>query len=164
MKKIYSFLVAMLFSVVAFAYDVYIDGICYNLDTENKTAEVTYRLSSENNYSGMKSCTIPSTIFDRSQTYRVTSIGEKAFIYCSSLVSIEIPNSVTSIGKNAFAECTSLSSIKIPNSITLIEYGAFAKCASLSSVKIPNSVTSIGDYAFYGCSSLASIEIPNSVT
>ena len=45
MKKFYSFLVVMLLSVVAFAYDVEIDGIYYNLDMENKTAEVTSRIS-----------------------------------------------------------------------------------------------------------------------
>ena len=43
MKKFYSFLFAMLFSVVAFAYDAEINGIYYDFDYENMTAKVTYK-------------------------------------------------------------------------------------------------------------------------
>lgn len=64
----------------------------------------------------------------------VTSIGDKAFYFCTSLTSVTIPNSVTSIGDDAFDLCT-----------------------SLTSVTIPDSVTSIGDYAFLVCSSLTDV-------
>ncbi len=87
----------------------------------------------------------------------VTSIGEYAFSYCSSLTSIEIPNSVTSIRGYAFYNCSSLTSITIPNSVTSIGAYAFYGCSSLTSVTIPNSVTSIGKFAFENCSSLKSV-------
>ena len=93
----------------------------------------------------------------------VTSIGDYAFIYCSSVTSVTIPNSVTSIGDGSFHGCSSLTSVTIPNSVTSIGGDAFLGCSSLTSVTIPNSVTSIGDAAFRGCSSLTSITIPNSV-
>ena len=35
----------------------------------------------------------------------VTSIGNEAFKYCSSLTSINIPSSVNSIGENVFYNC-----------------------------------------------------------
>ena len=94
----------------------------------------------------------------------VTSIGDWAFDYCASLTSIEIPDSVTSIGYEAFSSCDSLYSVEIGDSVTSIGDHAFYYCDSLYSVVIGNSVTSIGDGAFYYCYSLTSIEIPNSVT
>ena len=99
-------------------------------------------------------------IFDKD----VTSIGSSAFIYCTSLQSVIIPDSVTSIGSKAFYNCTSLQSVIIPNSVTSIGSYAFYYCELLQSVAIPNSVTSIGSYAFYYCTSLQSVAIPNGVT
>ena len=94
----------------------------------------------------------------------VTSIGEWAFGFCSSLTNVTIPDSVTSIGSYSFYGCSSLTSVTIGNSVTSIGERTFYDCSSLTSVTIPNSVTSIGDYAFCGCSSLASVTIPDSVT
>ena len=94
----------------------------------------------------------------------VTSIGDSAFSYCSSLTNITIPDSVTSIGDSAFSGCWDLTSITIPDSITTIGESAFSGCSGLTSITIPNSVTSIGAYAFSGCRSLTSITIPDSVT
>ena len=94
----------------------------------------------------------------------VTSIGDSAFSHCSSLTSVTIPNSLTSIGDYAFSWCSNLTSVKIPDSLTSISSGAFSWCSSLTSVTIPNSVTSIGDYAFSWCSSLTNVAIPDSVT
>ena len=95
---------------------------------------------------------------------KVTAIGDFAFEGCSSLESIEIPDSVTSIGYDAFFGCSGLVSVVIPNSVTSIGSWAFYYCSSLTSIRIPDGVTSIGGYAFYLCLSLKSIEIPDSVT
>ena len=99
---------------------------------------------------GCQSTNMPSSI---------TSIGQGAFAYCTSLTSIYIPNSVTSIGGSAFSGCSSLNSITIPNSVTSIGNSAFRNCQSLTSITIPNSVTSIEEGAFSGCSSLTSVTI-----
>lgn len=94
----------------------------------------------------------------------VTSIGDDAFLDCSSLHSLVIPNSVTSIGNSAFYGCSSLRSLVIPDSVISIGNLAFGNCSTLSSIIIPNSVTSIGNDAFSGCTSLSSVVIPDSVT
>ena len=94
----------------------------------------------------------------------LTTIGDRAFEWCSSLTSVTIGDSVTTIGDMAFHGCESLTSITIGDSVTTIGDGAFSYCDSLTSVTIPDSVTMIGNYAFYGCSSLTSVTIPDSVT
>ena len=67
--------------------------------------------------------------------------------------------SVTSIGARAFYYCSGLTSVTIPDSVTSIGARAFYYCSGLTSVTIPDSVTSIGDYAFYGCSGLTAVYI-----
>jgi hypothetical protein len=96
--------------------------------------------------------------------YPVTSIRFDAFIECTNLASVTIPNSVTSIGEEAFQDCSSLTNVSLPNSVTSIGAYAFLVCPGLTSVTIPNSVTNIGDYAFGACTSLTSVTIPSSVT
>ncbi len=96
-------------------------------------------------------------------TSRLEIIDKNAFVDCTSLTSVIIPNSVTLIGTYAFTNCSSLASISIPNSVTLIGDSAFYNCTSLVSVTIPNSVTLIGNSAFANCTSLVSVTIPNSV-
>ena len=84
-------------------------------------------------------------------------IAYGAFMGCSSLMGVTIPDSMTSIGESAFHGCSSLTSIVIPDSVTSIGNQAFRDCSSLTGITIPDSVTSIGDGAFHGCSSLTSI-------
>lgn len=106
---------------------------------------------------------IPAEVSDGTNTYKVTSIGDKAFYMCWYLTRVVIPNTVTTIGKDAFSLCQRLTSIVIPNSVTSIGENAFETCYVLSSIDIPNSVTSIGDYAFNSCNSLKSVTLPESL-
>ena len=99
---------------------------------------------------------IPATIEYDGKTYSVTSIGSRAFAYCSGLTSVVIGGSVTSIGSRAFAYCSGLTSVVIPDSVESIDSFAFEGCSGLTSVVIGGSVTSIGQEAFYG-TGLASV-------
>ena len=159
-KKLIALLAFLLSAPQAmFAYDFSQNGLFYDiLSTEDRTCEV------DDCSSNLSTVVIPSTVVNNGTTYSVTSIGDWAFSDCTSLTSVEIPNSVTSIGNYAFSDCTSLTSVEIPNSVTSIGRSAFSGCSGLTAVEIPNSVTSIGERAFYGCSGLTSVEIPNSVT
>ena len=151
------------------AYDFMVDGLCYNItsSTAPYTVEVTYEYEQYPNgaiYRSMTTANIPESVTCNNRVYRVTSIGDSAFYYCTKLASITIPNSVTSIGISAFLGCMGLTSITIPNGVTSIGKSAFSECTGLTSITIPNGVTSIGESAFYECRGLTSITIGNSVT
>ncbi|MBD5426428.1 MAG: leucine-rich repeat domain-containing protein [Treponema sp.] len=94
----------------------------------------------------------------------VTEIGDEAFYYCRCLTNITIPKTVTRIGEKAFYYCQSLTSITIPNNVTEIGDEAFYYCRYLTNITIPNSVAQIGSCAFAECSNLASVTLPNGIT
>ena len=142
---------------MAFAEEVTINGIKYDVITKGKVATVK-----SSSYSG--DIVIPATVEHNGVTCSVTSIESYAFSRCSGLTSIEIPNSVTSIGEGAFYNCSGLTNVTIGNSVTSIGRYAFNNCSGITSITIPNSVTSIEERAFQYCSGLTSITIPNSVT
>lgn len=87
----------------------------------------------------------------------IKRIGDEAFYDCSTLESIELPNSVTNIEKRAFLGCSSLTSIIIPEGVTSLGDFSFSDCSNLSSIEIPSSVTNIGEGAFCCCSGLKNI-------
>ena len=163
-KLIFTFILATLCGISAFAYDfsAVSNGktLCYNITSSSTpyTVEVTYQeYGSSSNYSSLSgSLTIPSSVTYSGRTYSVTSIGEATFYQCSGLTSVTIPNSVTNIGNWAFGYSGLTGALSIPNSVTSIGDCAFYGCSGLTSVTIPNSVTSIGRSAFNLCSGLTS--------
>jgi len=86
------------------------------------------------------------------------TIGSSAFYGCSSLQSIDIPNSVTQVKRKAFTH-SRLLSVTIPPSVTVISEETFAYCSSLANVTAePNTLTDIQKRAFLGCFALESVE------
>ena len=136
------------------------NGINYIVTKDTLPYEVAVHTHSS--FSG--AANIPTSVANAGNAFSVTSIGAQAFVNCTGLTAVTIPNSVTNIGNNAFNNCIGLTSINIPNSVTSIGQQAFNFCTGLTSITIPNSVTSIGNSTFYGCRGLTSINIPNSVT
>ena len=136
------------------------DGVLFNFD---KTELIKYPDGKT-----QTSYTIPNS---------VTSIGNDAFWYCTSLTSITIGNSVASIGDEVFDYCLKLTEINVDsdnndylsqdgvlfnyNKTELIKYPAGK---TQTTYTIPDSVKSIGYHAFYICESLTSVTIPKTVT
>ena len=158
-------------------YNPYIDTrlVCnYNVTS---TSEPTVLMSNKNIFKSME---IDGVMLDELVTkytfdttgihtvkyelYDETNLGNDAFYRCTSLISIDIPDSITSIGYSAFYNCSSLTSVIIPNGVTSIGYEAFYNCSSLTSITIPDSVKSIDSLAFQYCSMLKSLILGSGVT
>ena len=169
----------------------YVFNYCSKL-TYNEKDNLKYLGNSENLYLYLEDTTNTDIVEAKIDT-NCKFIGDYAFIYCSRLTSVTIPNSVTSIGGGAFQGCNKLTynikdnlkylgnsenlylyledttntdivEAKIDTNCKFIGDYAFIYCSRLTSVTIPNSVTSIGAFAFSSCSGLISVTIPNSVT
>ena len=93
----------------------------------------------------------------------VTSIGQKAFENCTSLVSAELPDTLETIGNSAF-KGSGILTVTIPEGVTTLATGAFSGCKNLESVSLPSTLATIEAQAFYKCSSLSEVEIPAGVT
>ena len=155
MKILLSLLSLLLLPMAANAYyDVVVDGIYYDISQVTKEATVT---SGDTKYTG--SVVIPANFILDGVMYNVIGIGASAFISCSDLSSVSIPNSVTSIDGSAFMGCEGLLNLTIPNSVLSIGSNAFYGCSGLTSVTIGSGVKSIGRTAFEKCNSLTSVHI-----
>ncbi len=96
------------------------------------------------------------------QATSLTSIEQGAFLNCSALKSVSLPNSITAINEDVFKGCSSLSAISWPDSLTDIKAHAFEGCSSLPAAALPATVTAIGDYAFASCTSLSKLVLDDS--
>lgn len=93
----------------------------------------------------------------------VVAIGREAFLNCSKLTGITIPNSVKTIGWYAFSGCAKLSTVTIPDSVTSIDWFAFYRCTGLTQVTVGNGVTVIDAAVFAGCTNLTDVTLSQSV-
>ena len=182
---------AFIASTALWAYDFKLGNLYYIITNDSLapySVEVTSKADTSFYDKGndLTSIIIPSEVTHEGISYMVTSIGVKAFAYCSSLKSIEIPSSITHINMNAFHETPWYDSIpdglvyinnilyeykgEMPENTTIevkdgtitIGEGAFM-LKPLSSIVIPNSVKVIGEWAFSG-TNLLSIALPDSLT
>ena len=151
MRKIFTFLCAALMSV----------GMCWALspksgDTwDSSTGTLTVTSNPGNNAYYNQSEILHVIISDG-----VTSIGQNAFGICTNMQSLTF-NTTGSMefATNAFMYCTSLASVTLPEGLTSIPDNCFYCCISLTSVTLPASLESIGLSAFYYCSSLESVTV-----
>lgn len=109
--------------------------------------------SNQKGYYGVESVSFPNA----------KAVGSNAFMNCSKLSSVTIPDVCTSIGTRSFMNCSGITSVVIPSSVKIIDANAFRGCRSLSSVTLSEGLETLGNIAFYACTSLTSIEVPSSV-
>ena len=105
MKKLMLGLV-MVFVVTAEA-TVTIDGLTYELNTQDKTATLV-------GFTVSPAEIDVSTIESGTETYTVTSVGGFAVNRCENLTSVSLPNAIE-IGEAAFDDCTALEKVIVKN-------------------------------------------------
>lgn len=106
------------------------------------TVVPTYYARGSENISGV---TIPSNI---------TSIEAFAFMG-SSIQSVNMSQTnIKTFGRGAFLDCSNLISVYLPNSLREIPEDAFKNCTLLQQVNLPPMVQQIGRHAFNGCDSV----------
>lgn len=108
MKKIFTLLYLLTVLSAACVGQTVIDGMYYNLNDQNLTAELVPR---EGTWKG--SVELPWKLSANNTIYTLTRIGDYAFYNSGNLNKIYIPSSVLSIGEYAFGSCTGLTDIYI---------------------------------------------------
>ena len=88
---------------------------------------------------------------------QMKSISASAFVDCTALEELYIPEGIERIELDAFGRCYGLKNVYLPQTLKVIERGVFWKCKGLEEITIPAGVEEIGDYAFYHCDSLRHI-------
>ena len=143
----------ILFGTVDAKADTYGDYE-YTVNDDGKTVTIT-------KYNGSATdLTVPYSINGK----KVTVIGNYAFYWCSSLVTVKLPSALLDIQQDAFAICENMSQINLPSGLSSIGDSALYKCESLISITLPSSLKSIGGSAFEDCKVLSKLIIPANVS
>lgn len=163
-KRVMLLLLILLATIInAKAFDFEVDGLLYNVvDSINNYVEVTYNPQMPNSYD-FENLVIPERITIDRKIYQVVQIGERAFMGCEKLKSVNLPQNIKSIGNSSFAACINLTSVELPNSIVKLDIFAFAMCEKLESMVLSSNLDSIPDAIFAGCYNLKIVVIPEGV-
>lgn len=87
----------------------------------------------------------------------VRKIQDRAFIACTALRSVTIPETVREIGPFAFGFCISLEKVTFKGGLESVGECAFSNCVSLTSVTFPSTLKRLGPCPFVLCDSLKTI-------
>ncbi len=95
--------------------------------------------------------TVPKSIKYLGAEYDVTSIAAGACKNNSKITSFTIGGNVRTIGDSAFLNCSKLKIIKLPNSVTSIGQNCYKNCSGATAITIGSGVKTIKANAFNGC-------------
>ena len=135
---------------------------CDKLKDDSKLNNNGYYVGNETNQYlvlfGIKDNTVTSFNINSDTKF----VLDWAFLACSNLESVNIPEGVIQLGEGAFSDCTKLNSIELPESILTIGTMAFSSCENLKEITIKaQTPPTLDGYAFQGCKSLTAIYVPS---
>lgn len=180
MKKefCYKIILLFLFIIISFNIKLYAanSDFTYELDANNYAIITSYKGSSSeitipSNIDGYEVKKIKNHAFNESRNSTngkilknviisegITEIGDFAFIGCSNLESITLPNTLISLGDQTFIGCSKLNKINIPSSLKKIETYVFQE-TGIKEMVIHKDFKSIGSCAFRICTQLKSVKV-----
>ncbi len=87
-----------------------------------------------------------------------TTVEEYAFMDCTALETVTIPENVVNFGDRAFANCVSLKNVTLLSDMVSMPTNMFSGCSSLENLTINEKIADFGYGCFYGCSSLTDLD------
>ena len=107
----------------------------------------------------MSAVQIPSAVNINGTSYKVTSVGAKAFSGNKKIIGVTLGDNVAYIDKQAFYQCANLKTVRFGRKVAKIGSSAFAKCGKLNSFTLPAGLTRIDTKAFYQCAAVKTVKI-----
>ena len=131
-------------------------ALCDNI----KTIELSDTITTIQDYAFSNCSSLEAINIDK-----VTSIGDKSFIWCGALSSVSISDSIEHLGAYAFSGCKSLKELNLtsPNLVNIPE-GVFQNCENIKTIEFNENLTSIGNRAFQNCHGLRYMDLPSKLT
>ena len=105
---------------------------------------------------------IPRTVKYQKKTFKVTSIGKRAFDRMKNLKTVTIGNNVKTIYDSAFLSCPKLTKVVTGTGLTQIGTKAFYNCRKLKTIQIKSTkLKKVGRLAFKNIYAKATIKVPS---
>lgn len=139
---------------------LYIDTNLVAVDNNKVAAEC--RLPS-------KTTLIAARVFEESKIVSidipesVKHINDYAFIRCTNLEAVDLPDNLETLGIGALYGCSKVKEIEIPSTVPELHNFTFYNATALENIILNDGLESIGEKAFYNTPAFTSVEIPSTV-
>lgn len=101
---------------------------------------------------------------DLSGCKSLSSIGAWAFASNADLKNAKLPDHSIQLGEGIFFECTSLTSVELPESLKVLPAFTFKDTPLKEEIVLPAEIDTIGDYAMMGVSHVSVLTLPASLS
>ena len=89
---------------------------------------------------------VPETIVVEGTTYPVIAVAPLAFLMCTLLTRVTLPEGLTHVGDFAFVGCRGIQELELPSTLTAIGSGAFIDLPSLQNVVVYAKTPPVWEY------------------
>lgn len=148
--------------------EIAFQGLVYNLIEESEeddpfAIEKPYAIVGRQNQSTIKGdIVIPQYVEYDEKMYPVRAIGQLAFLNCTKITSVNLPEGILCLIGECFRGCSGLTSINLPDGITELGSNCFSGCSKLTTITLPSTLRYLDQFVFDG-TGIENIIIPDSV-